>query len=188
MKFPVLETERLRLRPFTIEDASRVKELAESYEVSKTSLNIPHPYEEGIAEEWISTHQKQFFNSEGVRFCIELKETNEVIGSIGLVANKRDKRAVLGFWIGFHYWSSGFCTEACRKVIEYGFSELGYHKILADHFKGNPASGKVMKKSGMKYEGTFRDHYFKDGEFYSVDSYSIIKGEPVAGGDRVVTN
>lgn len=166
-----------------MEDATRIKELAGNIEVSKTTLNLPYPFEDGIAEQWISTLERQFYDSEGVRFCIELKETNEVIGSIGLLANKRHKRAVLGFWIGVSYWGRGFCTEACRKVIEYGFSDLGYHKILADHFMNNPASGKVMVKCGMKYEGTFRDHYYKDGEFHTVDSYSIINGEPVAGGD-----
>lgn len=172
---PTLETARLKLRPFGIEDAGRVQELAGDYEVAKTTLNIPHPYGDGVAEQWISTHQQQFADSKGITLCIEMKENNEVVGAIGLEVNKRHKRAEMGYWIGIPYWGRGICTEASTRVIEYGFSDLGCYKILGFHFQSNPASGKVMKKSGMQLEGTFKDYFFKDGAFLTVDVYSIIR-------------
>lgn len=175
--FPTLETARLKLRPFKIEDAGRVQELAGSYEVAKTTLNIPHPYGNGIAEQWISTHQQQFIDLKGITFCIEMKENNEIVGAIGLEVDQRHKRAEMGYWIGIPYWGRGICTEASIRVIEYGFSNLGCHKILGFHLKSNPASGKVMQKSGMEFEGTFKDYFFKDGEFLTVDAYSIIRSE-----------
>ena len=95
MKIPTLETERLTLRPYKIEDARRVKELAGNWEVSKTTLNIPYPLEQDSVEEWISTLKKLHDDAEGARFCIDLKDTGEMIGSIGLIADKRHNRAKL---------------------------------------------------------------------------------------------
>jgi RimJ/RimL family protein N-acetyltransferase len=67
---PTLETPRLLLRPFTVADAPEVHRLAGEREVASTTLHIPHPYEEGMAEHWIGTHQEQYARGEGVHFAI----------------------------------------------------------------------------------------------------------------------
>ena len=59
MEQPEIETERLILRRFTSSDAGIVKELAENYNVAKTTLNVPHPYDEGMAELWIESHPEK---------------------------------------------------------------------------------------------------------------------------------
>ncbi len=174
-KRPKLETERLLLRPFELSDAPRVRELAGDKAIADTTLNIPYPYEKGMAEEWISTHQTKFETGKLVTFAIVLNETQELIGAIGLGINKMFKRAELGYWIGKPFWNNGYCTEAAHTVIKHGFSELGLHKIVATHLTRNPASGKVMEKLGMTKEGVFKEHVIRWDKFEDLVSYGILK-------------
>ena len=87
---------------------------------------------------------------------------------------KSHNRADLGYWIGFEYWGNGYCTEAAQAVIDFGISELKYHKIQAHHMKSNPASGCVMKKCGMSHEGTFIDHVLRNNEYRTIEFYAKI--------------
>jgi len=174
---PTLETDRLVLRPFSIADSERVKELAEDKKIYDTTLNVPHPYDDGMAERWISSHLPQFYNGNGVNLAVTLKETGNLIGAIGLGAAKQHKRAELGYWIGVPFWNSGYCTEASRELIKYGFEVLGYHKITSRHMESNPASGGVMEKAGMLKEGRLIDEVVKDDHYHTLIVYGIINSE-----------
>ena len=93
---PVLETERLILRPFQISDAPRVKELAGAFEIYRFTLAIPHPYEDGMAEKWIATHASQFYEGKGVNLAVTLKAEGLLIGAVGLDTSPAHERAELG--------------------------------------------------------------------------------------------
>lgn len=170
---PTIETDRLILRPFEIEDAERVRTLAGAKEIYETTLLIPHPYEKGMAEKWISTHLQNFYHNKGLNFAIVDKKENVLIGAIGLIYDAKHHHAEMGYWIGIPYWGKGYCTEAAKVVLDYGFSELSYHRIFAHHMAGNPSSGRVMEKIGMKREGEFKEHVYKDGVFHSCIFYGI---------------
>jgi len=174
---PDLETDRLLLRPFELSDAPRVKELAGDRAIADTTLNIPHPYEDGMAEEWISTHQPKFESGELANRAIVLESTGELIGAIGMTVANRFNRAELGYWIGKEYWSQGYCTEGAKAMIGYGFREMGLHKIVASHLTRNPASGRVMQKIGMKKEALFQEHVIKWGKYEDVVYYGILRSE-----------
>ena len=92
------------------------------------------------------------------------------------------KRAELGYWIGVPFWSKGYCTEAAKAVVEYGFKILGYHKITSRHIESNLASGKVMEKASMSKEGRLIDEVIKDGTFHTLIVYGIINSEPDSRG------
>jgi len=109
---PTISTDRLILRPFSLSDAARVRELAGEREVAEMTANIPHPYEEGMAEEWISNHADSLKNGMGVTLAIVLQPEGSLIGAIGLTLNKAHHFAELGYWIGKPYWNQGYCTEA----------------------------------------------------------------------------
>ena len=170
-----LHTQRLILRPFEIADARDVQRLAGDQAIAATTLNIPHPYEDGMAEQWIATHQPQFEAGELANFAIVLRATRELVGAIGLVINRRFDRAELGYWIGRPYWNQGFCTEAGRAVLRYGFTELHLNRIHAYHLSRNPASGRVMEKLGMTREGLLRQHAKKWGNYEDLVEYGLLR-------------
>ena len=174
---PKIETRRLLLRPFELSDGPRVKELAGDKAVADTTLNIPHPYENGMAEQWILTHQPKFETGELINCAIVLKSTQKLIGAIGLIIDKRFNRAELGYWVAKEYWNQGYYTEAAEAMLEYGFHKLDLHKITATHFTRNPASRKVMQKTGMKKEGILREHVIKWNKYEDLGSYGILRKE-----------
>lgn len=174
---PILLSNRLILRPFELADAKDVQRLAGDRAIADTTLLIPHPYEDGMAEQWISTHSAKFEAGESSIFAIVLRESNQLVGAIGLEIVPRFERAELGYWIGKPYWGNGYCTEAAREVADYGFSTLKLNRIYAFHFKRNPASGKVFRKLGMRYEGRAREHVKKWDAFEDLELYGILRVE-----------
>lgn len=174
---PTIRTKRLLLRPFTLDDAPVVQELAGERDIASNTLSIPHPYEDGMAEEWISTHQDRYVKGASVVFAIVLRADESLIGAMGLEISKDNDRAELGYWIGKPYWNMGYCTEAARAVIRYGFERLGLARIFASHLKRNPASGRVMQKVGMAHEGCLRRHVKKWGRYEDLELYGILKDE-----------
>ncbi len=181
---PTIETERLILRPFTLTDAPDVQCLAGARDIASTTLNIPHPYEDGMAEQWIGTHQEKYEKGEGLILAIVLRSDQSLIGSIGLNIDQQHENAELGYWIGKPYWNKGYCTEAAEAVVRYGFEVLGLNRIHASHLKRNPASGRVMQKIGMTYEGCLRQHVKKWDIFEDLEKYGLLKGDYELKKDR----
>ncbi|MCA9423532.1 MAG: GNAT family N-acetyltransferase [Candidatus Omnitrophica bacterium] len=173
-KLPTLETERLLLRPFETTDAARIALLAGDREIAATTLRIPHPYKEEDAVKFIEAVGKEILKGKSAVFAIILKETGELIGSIGLHIDKDHENAEMGYWVGKPYWGKGYCTESASKILEYGFNNRNLHKIHAHFMECNPASGRVMEKIGMFCEGTLREHVKKWGEFMNMICYSIL--------------
>lgn len=173
MEQPVLETPRLLLRPFALSDAPEVQRLAGALEVADTTLNLPHPYEDGVAEAWISGHAARFAAGEAAVCAIVLRDGARLIGCIGLSRDKRHRRAELGYWLGLPYWNREYMTEAAGALVEYGFSRLDLHKIEASHLARNPASGRVMEKIGMTREGRLGGHILKNGMFEDLVVYGL---------------
>ena len=160
-KRPTLTTPRLLLRPFALTDAPDVQRLAGAREVASTTLNIPHPYTDGMAEQWIATHEASYVRGEFVIFAIVLRANQALIGATSLHIHRPHVQAELGYWIGKPYWGCGYATEAAEEVVRYGFEDLALNRIHAKHFGSNPASGRVMRKVGMSLEGVRPEHYKK---------------------------
>lgn len=103
---PILVTDRLLLRPFTLADASMVQRLAGEYAVASSALEIPYPYPDGVAEAWIATHRPGF--ERGVHAIYAVTCDGDLVGAAGLVEIDRDhRRAELGYWMGRPYWGRG---------------------------------------------------------------------------------
>ena len=174
---PVLETPRLSLRPFEQADAPAVQRLAGAREIAATTLTIPHPYPDGAAEEWIAKYAPAFDRGTHVTFAVTRSDGTELVGSVGLAIDREHARAELGYWIGVPYWNRGYATEAARRVIAYGFSELGLNRIHASHLPRNTASGRVLQKAGMRFEGVLRQHIRKWGEYEDLAVYGVLAEE-----------
>ena len=176
MKPPVLETARLRLRPFVPEDAPVVRRLAGAREIADTTREIPHPYPAGAAEAWIATHALLHEEDRALTLAVE-ERGGRLVGAIGLRLHGQDGNAELGYWIAVEEWGRGYGTEAARAVVDFGFGVLGLHRIWATHFARNPASGRVMEKIGMSQEGTLRGHVRKWGRYEDLVVRAMLRSE-----------
>ncbi|MCG9126273.1 GNAT family N-acetyltransferase [Candidatus Poribacteria bacterium] len=179
LKPPILHTERLLLRPFLLEDASEVQRLAGDRDIAANTAVIPHPYEEGMAEEWIRTHRQSLEDGTAFNLAIILKdnvrfEPSDLIGAIGITIDTTNRIGELGFWIGKPYWNKGYCTEAAKEILKYGLDEIGLKSIHAFHLGRNPASGRVLQKIGMKYEDSFPNAIEKWGKMEDLIKYNML--------------
>jgi [ribosomal protein S5]-alanine N-acetyltransferase len=174
---PTLSTPRLVLRPFALSDAPAVQRLAGAREVAASTLNVPHPYPDGAAEEWIRSHAPKFAEGTLAPFALTLRSDRALVGAMGLTIASEHAHAELGYWVGVPFWGQGYATEAARAVIRYGFVDLGLNRVFAHHFTSNPASGRVLAKAGMRYEGELRQHINKWGVFHDVALYGILAAD-----------
>lgn len=154
-----------------------MRRLAGAREVAVNTLTIPHPYPQGAAEEWIAGQPDRFRSREAVVFAVCLRESDELVGAMGLDLAPEHEKAELGYWIGVPYWGRGYATEAARAVLAYGFGTLGLERVVARHYARNPASGRVLRKLGMRKEGVLRRDIRKWGEFVDVVVYGILREE-----------
>jgi RimJ/RimL family protein N-acetyltransferase len=176
-------TERLRLRPLALADASDIQRLAGDTDIASTTRSIPHPYPDGYAERWIGDCQAEAETGALAIFAITLKEDGPEDGAfVGIVELQIDggppsQQAQLSYWIGKPYWSHGYATEAANAVVKHGFTALGLDRVGASHFGGNPASGRVLQKIGMSHEGTLEQNFDKWGTLEDVVLYGMPKSD-----------
>jgi len=162
---PVLATARLVLRPMTTDDASAVRLWAGDFEVADTALNIPHPYPDGLAEDWITLHGQAWQEGREAVFGITARSDGTLLGAIGLAGiDARHRHAELGYWLGRPFWGLGLATEAVRAVLRFAFETLDLERVFAHYFVRNPASGRVLEKAGMVREGVLRQHVRQWGQ------------------------
>jgi [ribosomal protein S5]-alanine N-acetyltransferase len=177
VEIPVLEAERLVLRPFVAADAPTVEELAGDAEVAGPTLNIPHPYPAGLAAEWIASHAGWASSGERYAFAIERRADGALLGAITANLAPRHRRAELGYWLGRPYWGQGYTSEAARRVTAFCFDELGVHRVQATCFIGNVASARVMEKAGMHREGVLRGYVRKGDAFLDTAMYALLRAD-----------
>ena len=153
----LLETERLILRKFKISDAAGMyKNWGSDKKVNKylewqTHKNVEDS--KNIIKLWIQEYKKGAYN-----WVVELKETGDVIGSItGVHVYEKENYVEVGYCYGSKYWGNGYATEALKRVIEYFLIDCNMNLVEAKYISGNPKSGMVMKRAGMKMEAILNE-------------------------------
>lgn len=174
---PTIETERLILRPFCRGDAKYIQRLAGDRDIADTTMTIPHPYEDGMAEEWIAAEEAACEDGKSITLATVLRGDESLVGAVGIKIERDHDKAELGYWMGKPYWNRGYATEAARALVTYGFRELRLNRIHAAHMARNPASGRVMEKLGMRMEGTARQDMKKWGRYEDLVSYAVLRKE-----------
>ena len=152
-----LETDRLILRPYTVEDAQAMYDhWAKDPDVTKYLTWPPHESAEAtrmLLENWTANYEQPDY----YQWAIELKEIGSPIGGISVVECREIvDEAVIGYCLGKNWWGKGLMPEAAKAVVSFLFEEVGCNRISATHDTNNPNSGRVMQKIGMQYEGTHR--------------------------------
>ena len=141
-----LETERLLLRPVTLDDAEAM------FEYSSDEENTRYTFPNKDLEETKNIIARLFMGRPLGNWGIELKENSKLIGSIDL--HKLDpvlKKAAIGYVVHKNYWNQCLATEALKEIIQLAFESLDMNMLVALHDVENPASGRVMEKAGMKF-------------------------------------
>jgi len=172
---PTLVASRLTLRAFNDSDAATVEARLADPEVSRHTLNIPHPYPPGSAAPWIATHAESWAEGKSGTWAIARTADGALVGAISLRFARAHQRAEVGYWVSREEWGKGIATEAARRLIAFAFDELGLHRVDAHHFVENPASGRVLVHAGMRAEGTRRGAVFRDGVPRDLVEYAILR-------------
>lgn len=178
-----IETKRLILRRFTLDDALPMyRNWASDPEVTKYLTWQTHENAEqtkNVLESWISSYE----NEDKYIWCIAKKENDEPIGSINAFHYQEKINAMeVGYCISRSYWHQGITSEALGAVMKYLLDEVGIDRIEARHDAINPNSGGVMRKCGMKHEGTRIRAGWTNAGIYDTELYGYVRG--VTDADR----
>ena len=174
-----IKTDRLLLRKFREGDAGMLyKNYTSDPAVTRFLTWPPHASVDDsrtILAEWIASYDRPDF----YQWAIIPKELGEApIGSISVVSrNDKARIAHIGYCIGKRWWHQGITSEALQAVIDFLFDEVGVQRIETRHDPNNPQSGSVMKKCGMKYEGTLRRSDVNNQGICDACWYSILDDE-----------
>jgi [ribosomal protein S5]-alanine N-acetyltransferase len=167
----MLTTTRLVLRPYSGADITELVPLIGTREVAATTGRIAHPYNEQHARDFLVMAS----DPDKIWLAITLRSDGRQIGGVGLRVDRQHQHAELGYWLGVLYWGKGYATEAAAEMMRYGFEVLQIHRICASFFKGNQASGRILKKLGMIHEGCQREHIRKWDQFVDLELYGILR-------------
>lgn len=174
-----LETERLILRAFTAEDATPAFHNWMSDEKVTEFLRWPTHKDISISErvvkEWVEEYEK---DKTFYQWAIVPKGLNEPIGTISVVdMNEKVEMVHIGYCIGSKWWGNGYMSEAFARIIPFLFAKVGVKRIEAQHDPNNPASGKVMSKCGLKFEGTLRKADWSNKGIVDAAMYGLLVEE-----------
>ena len=168
-----LETDRLILRPFELDDAeSMFNNWASDEEVTKYLTWNTHKSIEETKEVlafWVNQYEKE----ERINFAIVYKENNELIGGIDVVGYLEGV-PVIGYNLSRKYWNKGIMTEACKRVIELLFS-LNHEKIIIEAMVENIGSNRVIQKCRGVYDSTYDDYIPKKEKTVTINKYIVYK-------------
>lgn len=133
-----------------MDDAERITEFASDIDVARMTTSIPHPFERAYAEDFLRRMEERERADEAV-FSIEHPKDG-LVGVIGF--HPADAPAPeVGYWIGKPYWGQGYATEAASAAIRWAGQGWGKRFVVSGHFTDNPASGRVLEKTGFLYTG-----------------------------------
>lgn len=169
----IIETDRLKLRPVTLEDAEDMYEYASDDENTYYVFNT-----HGSIDDTRFSIANYFIAEPLGKFGIELKEEKKLIGTCDLRVDPKRFSAEIGYALNNKYANNGYTTEAAQRMIKLAFETLELEKVWATCDKTNKASEAVMKKLGMQKEGEFRHHErWKKGEWMDLLQYAILRDE-----------
>lgn len=152
MKTPIIETERMILRPLSVADANDIYERWTTDErVAKYVRWFVHSSVD-VTIEWLKEEEKNITSDKMYQWGFTMKENGYLFGSGGFHFNDEEGVWELGYNLMHKYWNQGYATEAAKAMLEFGINVLKQKEFIAWHAVENPASGAVMRKCGFQYE------------------------------------
>ncbi len=174
---PELETERLLLRKIVRRDTDDMFEYSCDPEVTRYLLWEPHP-DRFHTGRYISYLQSRYRSGDFYDWGVIWKQTGKMIGTCGFTRFNFDADSgEVGYVLNPAFWGIRIAPEAVRRVMTFGFYDLGLHRIEAKYMTDNIRSRAVMDKLGMKFEGVGRDSMYVKGEYVSIGTCAILRDE-----------
>ena len=173
----IIKGDRINLRKLRKSDAESVQKHAKDKEISRYTT-LPYPYKLKHAQDFINLTHKKMRKKESYELGIELKETKNIIGMMGLIhVDYKNKNAEVGYWLGKKYWKQGLTTESLKLMLKFGFRELKLERIYAKVMHPNTMSAKLLEKNDFKLEGRLRKNTLKDGKWMDDLIYGLLEEE-----------
>lgn len=169
-KEPVIETERLVLRPLTVADAQAVFEWGSDPRVNKF---MSYPAITAVEQEvqWLRTAET---DRKEWNWGFVLKENGKLIGSGSIGPNAQmPEYWGMGYNIRYDCWGNGYTTEAMKAILNFAREELSVKKICSKHAVDNPASGRVMEKCGLKFKNYCEYSKLDGSETFKAKLYTL---------------
>lgn len=162
---PVLQTERLVLRPLAPADAAPLQRRFPRWEIVRfLNPRIPWPYPEDGAASYIALAEGEMARGEKHHWSIRLKDgADELIGCIDLWPDDGNSRDMRGFWLDPDFQGRGLMTEAVDRVTDYAFQDLGWPHLWVSNAEPNRASARVKERQGARLIG-LEPFRFLEGE------------------------
>lgn len=171
-----LYTDRLLLRAIEMTDAADIYEYSKEQSVGPWAGWKPH---EALKE--TKKLIKKIFLKADCTWGIVIKDTNKLVGSIGLIpdaSRPSEKIRMLGYAMGSKYWGKGYMSEAAVRVLDYAFGAIELDMVTVTCYPDNERSRRVIEKCGFTYEGRLRLHLkHYDGEMRDGLVFSLLKNE-----------
>lgn len=153
----ILETERLILRPLTLDDRDAVYKWVSDEDVARYMVYNTYTSKEQVTQ-WI----KSLEDDDDYLFGFVRKDNNDLIGSGSIGPHNKDtERWGFGYNLRKDQWGLGFATEAAKAMIRFAHEEFGISRFASSHVEQNKASGHVMEKCGL--------HFVRYGQFQKLD-------------------
>ena len=165
-----LALERCTIRKWRLEDAPSLAKHANNRNIAFALRDLfPHPYAIADANEYLD---RVVLERPPVSFCIEIEEA--AVGGIGIRigSDVHKYTAELGYWLGEEFWGRGVMSEAVNALSDYFFRNYPLHRIWAETFSNNPASARILEKSGFVLEGQMKNNVVKNGALLDSRRYA----------------
>ena len=174
---PILKTERLLLRPLTLEDVDLLWPDIADPEISKHMAWEAHT-DRTQTSEFVKHEIARCAAGQGVTWAIFKDDSFcGIFSLIGLVRRHRAltyNKGELAYWLSRKYQRQGIMTEAGRRVLEFAFGDLKLHKVSVSHFSENKASENLIKRLGFRYVGEQLEEFQKNGVWYNHKNYELL--------------
>jgi [ribosomal protein S5]-alanine N-acetyltransferase len=174
-RFPILTTQRLRLRQTELRDADDVYALFSDEEALRFFGSEPFTSLEE-AQDLIARRQADYEARKSIRWSIALKDDDRVIGSCGF-HHFGESWAEVGYILSRAHWGKGVMPEALSAILTYGFGEMGLHRVEAIIDIDNERSKNLLLKLGFTYEGNLRQRFPLGGQFVDEHYFGLLQNE-----------
>lgn len=174
---PTLETDRLILRGMRVSDAEDMFEYARRPSVTQYLTWNPHT-DPDETREYLTYVGQRYRTGDFYDWAVVDRESGHMIGTCGFTSfNCPHDTAEIGYVLNPAYQGKGLATDAVRRVLDFGFDELGLHRIEAHFIEGNDASRRLMERVGMTFEGYARESMRIKGRFCTIGTCAILRYE-----------